>query len=110
MNELTLFWQTDLFRRLLPYLRLQWWHDRPQRIEVAAHVIPADLLAEALAYRGSCVACEAEIRVVRARKFGGRTSDSYYIALTCPLEANIGCSRGWAARDGNASLVAALEG
>lgn len=68
------------------------------RIEMAA--MPPKLLKKALRFTMPCVRCGAAIHPFRyrAKTQRGNTGRVYY-ACTCPLDVNVGCSRGRAATD-----------
>lgn len=77
-------------------------HKNPRiRIELADSA-PLEIKRIALAITMPCVNCGSTIRPFRARhppKRGEEVARHVYFAAACPLEINVGCSRGAAARD-----------
>lgn len=72
-----------------PRIRIEWYSDMPPELQhkaVVAHM--------------PCVACGAAIHFIRRRGKAKRGSAGHlYYACSCPLNVNIACSRGAAARD-----------
>jgi hypothetical protein len=71
------------------------------RVEVDPR-IPEELLARVVDITVSCAACLLPLQPVRRRKRTNKEglrvyANAYYIAVTCPLEFNMGCARGDAA-------------
>jgi len=86
------------------YLRIEYYdrdggHAHPRhRIEVRSS-IPSQLREKFLKLTCDCVACAAPIHPIRNRIKGGRATHAghLYLAVACPLDVKIGCSRGNAA-------------
>ena len=88
------FWQDPAFEEFLPYIVVQPAHDTRggrNRLEVSRWM-PLEMLGRALLFRGPCAKCARTIRVFRPRVAGG----GVYLAVTCPLDVSIPCSRGGA--------------
>jgi hypothetical protein len=97
--------QHKLWNQLHNYIKIETYspdggHARP-RIRIEWNPMPPALRRSALAASMSCVACGSAIQFVRARKQppGRGTPGALYYAPTCPLNVNMGCSRGAAVRD-----------
>lgn len=75
------------------------------------------LLDLALSCRCACAACGAAIRPFRQRKKSGKPAvrsrrsvgERLYVAVACPLDVSVGCSRGDAAADAYVALEEALS-
>jgi hypothetical protein len=80
--------------------------------------LPSDspLVAVALSCRCACAACGAAIHPFRQRKKSGKPAarprravgERLYVAVACPLDVSVGCSRGDAAADAYVDLEQAL--
>jgi hypothetical protein len=71
------------------------------RIELLSET-PTKIRNLAVGVSAACVACGKPIRPFRSReesKRGKSVAQNIYLAVACPLNINIGCSRGGAARD-----------
>lgn len=70
------------------------------RIELKGST-PTSVKARALRTTMPCVACGKKIHPFRKRSAPSKRSESghVYYAATCPLDINLGCSRGKAARE-----------
>ena len=75
-------------------------HGHP-RIRIEVDAPPGELLALALALTMPCVACGRAIHPIRLRNPRVRRGSPghLYYAPCCPLDVNVGCSRGPAARE-----------
>jgi len=86
-----------LWPELRLYFRLEIYdrdggHKHPRyRIEVRD--LPPELAGIAIGIYADCVACGRMIHPIRERKGAGM-----YYAPTCPLDVDVGCARGKAAR------------
>lgn len=72
------------------------------RLRIELKALPDSLRERALSLQMPCVACGCDIHPIRARVPSNRhrtgTCKLYY-ACTCPLDEDIGCSRGGKARE-----------
>lgn len=99
------------WRLLKPCIRVEVYdrdggHSKPRvRFEIKA---APPVLRKLVSLNVPCVACGASIRVVRPRAENGDARNPasrpwlgshFYLAVTCPLSVNIGCSRSGSARD-----------
>lgn len=104
-----------LFPKLRPFMHAE--HARPDtrnsRVRIEVSHLPSGLLAEALKALSPCVACGTPMHPIRARRGPNLRRDSppvhLYFAAACPLDVNVGCSRGTAARDEYERVKYALE-
>lgn len=90
-----------IWDELAPYVRKE-KYDRDgsarkprNRFELAK--VPPELLRRALAVRIGCCRCGKPISPIRARQGEGDRMElprHLYLAVACPLDVNIGCSRG----------------
>lgn len=105
-----------LWRHLGEYLKIEVYdrdggHGHP-RIRIEWKAMPQLLRQAAVQAIMPCVACGKPIHFVRERepaKRGGSGVGHLYYAPTCPLDVNIGCSRGAAARAEYAAVKAEEE-
>ncbi len=86
-----------LWPKLHRYFRVEVYdkdggHRQP-RIRIELTKMPEKLREKALALQMPCVACGQPMHPIRARGDG-----ALYYAAACPLDVNIGCSRGKAAK------------
>jgi len=82
------FWRLVPYMDARPYLREGGGHFNPRdRLECVG--MPAELRAEALAYRKPCPACGLPYNPIRERASGG----SLYFACSHDLDTNKSCSR-----------------
>jgi hypothetical protein len=72
-------------------------HTRP-RVRIEVKVPSPELGAIFDTVVMPCVACGKEIHPIRARNMKSGSSHRYY-APCCPLDVNVGCSRGAASRE-----------
>jgi hypothetical protein len=102
-----------LWPLLAPFIRVQTYdrdggHKDPRhRIEAALPDDPS-IVAALLTMEMPCVACAAPILPIRTRK--GTRDRRAFVAVTCPLDVRIGCSRGRAAADEYRRIVKAVAG
>lgn len=94
---------TKLWPTLKPYFYTENCKDttgNTARVRIEVRAMPAKLDKQARALTMPCVACGAPVHPIRQREKGGRTTPGkMYYSPTCPLDVNVGCSRGSAARD-----------
>lgn len=94
-----------IWRRLRPYFHIEVYDRdgsaRRPRIRIEVNTPPPELLAEALQMTIPCVACGKSIHPIRMRvgHAGRGHPGNLYYAPCCPLNVNVGCSRGAAARE-----------
>lgn len=95
------------FPQLAPFIQVQIYdrdggHSHPRyRIELRNSTPPA-MRQMALALEAPCAACGRPIHPFRERSAPagrGTEAQTVYVAAACPLDVNVGCSRGSAARD-----------
>lgn len=88
------WWETEEFAKFIPYIVAQAANDKRDgkhsRLELRG---PYGVQVKAAQFVVHCVSCGASIHPFRVRK-GGRQA---FLAVTCPLNERIGCSRGRAA-------------
>lgn len=107
---------SPMFAELAPYIRIETYardggHQHPRkRIELAAHA-PPQVVASALALQMPCVACGSIMHPFRQRSAASKRSHHahVYFAAACPLDVNVGCSRGHEARDEYLRVVEAVR-
>jgi hypothetical protein len=94
------FWTAPEFAEFVPYLRTSWAHDTRQGKHARLELLPSTpwvLQAKALQFTGSCAKCGRRINPFRSRaaeRQRGRGGQGVYLATSCRLNDNIGCSRG----------------
>ena len=107
--------QHPFLATIAPYMRVERYvregskrTPRP-RLELTA-AAPTSLLQQALALQTECPHCGAVINPFRTRTKGtGRANPRHvYVAVACPLQVSIGCSRGTAAHDETNAIAEAL--
>jgi len=94
------FADVEEFIHVEPYRREKLASNR-KKARVRIEVLPMPLFLEhrALFFTMPCVACGAAIHPFRRRGKAGRgATGRMYYAPSCPLDVNIGCSRGAAAK------------
>ena len=110
------FWQLDEFRRFVPYIYAEAYTreggtvNPRNRLEISTE-IPSALLSVALAWKAPCAACGKPIHVFRARRSPskrGTPLSNIYLAVACPLDQSIGCSRGGDAREAYIAIAKML--
>lgn len=83
------------------------------RVRIEVHPRGDVTLSELLEVRMPCVACGRAIAPIRARRPPGDKRGSkqhhLYFAAACPLEINVGCSRGAEAREEYSAIRRELE-
>lgn len=100
---------SELFRRLAPSIKLEEYgrDGGPfrvrRRIELRTKELDPQVLREALHTQCQCVRCRAPIHPFRPRLKGVgdrvELARHVYVAVACPLDVNVGCSRGKQSRD-----------
>jgi len=108
-----------LFKRIAQFVRIEKYdrdggHSKPRiRIEVATTMMPPNLIREMLKAEVQCVRCGQPIHPFRARTKGSSDRTELprhvYVAVACPLDVNIGCSRGKAAKEAYIAIEEAVE-
>ena len=107
------FWTDPAFEEFLPYIKVQRAHDTTSgrnRLEFVGAPLP--VLVRAMRFTGPCARCGQEIDVFRPRKAPsqrGKTG-AVYLAACCPLNVNVGCSRGGAATAAYAAITNLARG
>ena len=110
------FWASPDFARFAPWIRIEPYtregggtSNPRNRLELAANA-PSGLTHDALKYAAACVACGRRMQVFRPRRAwtptGGWSVRDIYLAVACPLNVSIGCSRGKGARDAYVAIAA----
>lgn len=78
-----------------PYLKVEEYgrdkSGKGPRFRLELRGAPPEVVEEALAYKVYCATCLSPINAFRRRK---KSISSVYVAVACPLESCIGCSRG----------------
>jgi hypothetical protein len=118
MNALKGLQIYPIWQKVQPYIKIEVYdkdggHKHPRvRIELDS-ATPDELKKELLEFTMPCVACGHMIHPFRVRNAGSKrsshTSDHIFYAPTCPLNVNIGCSRGGEARDEYKRIKAAIR-
>lgn len=96
------WWDTPYFRSLTPFIRVENYtreggSTNPRyRLEVLG-----SMPLEVLAWEQPCVECGESMHPFRARRAESKrgVSGHVYLAVACPLNQNVGCSRGTRAKD-----------
>lgn len=104
------------FSEIAPHLKIEKYgrdgtHKPRRRMEILPTASPA-LIRKLLVQKISCCACAQDIHPFRARKAPTERVQiprHLYVAVACPLDVNVGCSRGNLASDAYLSLEAAYE-
>ena len=97
-----------LFPKLVPFLKIEKYArdggtNKPRRrLEIRTSDMPMKLQRQMLEMKVACVRCGAAIHPFRPRLRGSSNRTELprcvYLAVACPLDVNIGCSRGKAAK------------
>lgn len=108
-----------LFDQLGPHIRLELYgrdggpRKVRRRIELRTGPLDAATLQQALTVECECVHCGAPIHPFRTRaKLGDRVEDRQrhvYMAVACPLNVSVGCSRGAASRNAYLAIRQRVE-
>ena len=95
------------WKHIKPWMQVQYYGKETRtnkvprfRLELSGET-PDKIKKMALAVRATCIACGHPIRPFRARanaKRGQSVAQHIYLAATCPLNVNLGCSRSGEAR------------
>lgn len=99
------FLQHSLWPLLAPFIVVQYAsREMVGRFRLELSLLPNELRVQALAMKAACADCGRPMSPVRARKPPGNrrapeNPGHLYVALACPLETRIGCSRGKRVRD-----------
>jgi hypothetical protein len=97
----------SLWTALAPYIDVETYDRdgsaRDPRFRLEFQRMPALLTAAALAVTVPCAECGRPMHPIRARQGPGNKRSEHvgqhlYLAAACPLEVNVGCSRGTGAR------------
>lgn len=84
-----------------------------RRLELHTDRFSDSQIAKVLGVSIGCAACGKQISPFRQRRRGraGRSErpSRLFLALTCPLDQSIGCSRGRAATDAYEAVIRALQ-
>lgn len=109
MDTLVDLLHSDLFRTLAPSIRLEVYGKDGgplkvrRRIELVTGGLDAALLRQALEYTCGCVHCDRPMHPFRPRikGLGDRVelARHVYMAVACPLDVCVGCSRGTPSRE-----------
>jgi hypothetical protein len=97
--------ESKLWPELREYIQIQ-LYDRDgstvdPRVRIEFLPMPPELQRRALALRVKCCRCGSPIFPVRRRGEAqrGQSAQHLYFAAACPLDVNVGCSRGNDARE-----------
>ncbi len=108
-----------LWTELLPYVKVEYAskesNGRLERFRLELRNLPQDLAGQALGMQVCCADCGKLISPVRSRKAPeNKRSETIghglYLAASCPLAVNTGCSRGTAVREEYQAIRAEREG
>ena len=99
-----------------PYIRVEYYNRdgsaRDPRFRLEVLTMPEDVAEVALKLEIGCPSCGRTIHPIRARALSKRSraphKRHYYLAVACPLDVSVACSRGYAARDEYLKIRAAL--
>lgn len=106
------------WNEIMPWVRIEVYDRdgsaRQPRVRIELdRKTPLELERKALAYTAPCCRCGALINPFRSRSADSKRSDQrrgdVYYAPACPLQENIGCSRGKEARDEYTRIKRALR-
>ena len=100
MTTATAWWKTPEFGRFVPFIEMTWPRDKRAGTRPVFDLrssAPWNVKADALQYTAPCARCGRAIHPFRDRTHDvPRSKKPYhiYLAVTCPLNVNMGCSRG----------------
>lgn len=93
------WYESDAFKEYLPWLRAIPAKDvragKHARLELASNT-PGAVKWDAIQLYEACVSCGRHVYVFRTRASarGRNNASGIYLAVTCPLDVSVGCSRG----------------